>query len=123
MRLGFITCFVLLSGHYVDERILYGQSQPKTSRPAVPAKKTKEIRALFKQYCAKCHGTNGRGQTAEGEIAGAQDFTDPDWQNRVEEKRMVNSITHGRGQMPAFGKKLTEEQIKSLAAFVLTFKH
>jgi mono/diheme cytochrome c family protein len=112
-----------LSGYYLDEIILNGQSLPKTNRPAVPAKKTKEIRALFKQYCAKCHGTNGRGQTAEGEIAGAQDFTDPDWQIRVEKQRMINSITHGRGQMPAFGKKLTEEQIKSLAAFVLTFKH
>ena len=122
MRLGFIICVVLLSGHYIDERILHGQVQPKTSRPAVPVKKTREIRALFRQYCAKCHGPDGRGRTVEGEIAGAQDFTDQDWRQTVEEQRIINSITHGRGQMPAFEKKLSKEQIKSLAAFVLTFK-
>lgn len=123
MRLALIICLILSSGHYLREVTLNGRSQPKTSRRVVPSKKTKEVRALFKQYCAKCHGTDGHGQTAEGEIAGAQDFTDTDWQSRVEEQRMINSIRHGHGQMPAFGKKLTEEQIKSLAAFVLTFKY
>jgi cbb3-type cytochrome c oxidase subunit III len=122
MQRALMICLVLLLGPYLDEVTLNGRSQPKTSRPAVPDKKTREIRALFKQHCAKCHGKDGRGQTAEGEITGAQDFTDPDWQSTVEEQRMINSITHGRGQMPAFEKKLSKEQIKSLAAFVFTFK-
>jgi mono/diheme cytochrome c family protein len=113
---------LLLSGQYLDEGILAVQTPPKTSRPALTAKKAKEIKTIYKQNCAKCHGVNGRGQTPEGEIAGAQDLTNPDWQERVTEQRLTNSITHGRGQMPAFGKKLSEEQIKSLAAFVLTFK-
>ena len=122
MRLACIICLLLLSGYCLDEVTLNGQSQSKSNRPAASARKAKEIRAAVKQYCVRCHGTDGRGQTADGEIAGAQDLTDPDWQSRVEKQRMINSITHGRGQMPAFGKKLTGEQIKSLSAFVLTFK-
>ena len=121
MRFGFIICLVLLSGHDLDEMLLNGQSLPKTNRPAVPANKKPAVK-VFKQHCAKCHGTDGRGRTVEGEIAGAQDFTNQDWQQRAEEQRIINSITHGRGQMPAFEKKLSKEQIKSLSAFVLTFK-
>jgi mono/diheme cytochrome c family protein len=123
MRFGFIICLFLLSGHYLlDEMLLDAQSLPKTNRPATPANKKNAVKVAFKQHCAKCHGTDGRGRTVEGEIAGAQDFADQDWRQRVEEQRIINSITHGRGQMPAFEKKLSKEQIKSLAAFVLTFK-
>jgi len=122
MRFGFIICLVLSSGLYLDEMLLNGQSVLKANRPAVPANKKTAVKVVFKQHCAKCHGTDGRGRTVEGEIAGAQDFTDQDWQQRAEEQRIINSITHGRGQMPAFEKKLSKEQIKSLSAFVLTFK-
>lgn len=89
----------------------------------VPGKKARETIAIFKQNCVRCHGTDGRGKTVDGEVAGVQDLTDQDWQNRVKEQRIINSITHGRGQMPAFGKKLSEQQIKTLAAFVFTFRN
>ncbi|HXI24686.1 MAG TPA: cytochrome c [Pyrinomonadaceae bacterium] len=122
MRFRFIICLLLLSGLYLNEGPLNGQRLLKTNRPPAPANKKTAVKVVFKQHCAKCHGTDGRGRTVEGEIAGAQDFTDQDWRQRVEEQRIINSITHGRGQMPAFEKKLSKEQIKSLAAFVLTFK-
>lgn len=121
MRYGFIICLLLLSGLHLDERPLNGQGLLKTSHPPAPADKKTAVKVVFKQHCAKCHGTDGRGRTVEGEIAGAQDFTDRDWHNKMEEQRIINSITHGRGQMPAFEKKLSKEQIKSLAVFVLTF--
>ena len=122
MRFGFIICLLLLSGLYLDERPLNGEGLLKKNRPPAPTDKKTAVKVVFKQHCAKCHGTDGRGRTVEGEIAGAQDFTDQDWRQRVEEQRIINSITHGRGQMPAFEKKLSKEQIKSLAAFVFTFK-
>jgi len=123
MRLGFIICLaLLLSGYYLDNGILDGQTLPKTSRPTSPPEKAKPIKAIYKQHCVKCHGIDGRAHTAEGDIAGAQDFTKSEWRDKVGTQRIINSITHGRGQMPAFGKKLREEQIKSLSVFVLAFK-
>lgn len=84
--------------------------------------KAKEIRKIFKRKCIKCHGSDGTGNTTFGQIVGATNFTDAEWQERVDDKRLLNSIKHGRGQMPAFGEKLTEEQIYSLMSYVRTFK-
>jgi mono/diheme cytochrome c family protein len=88
----------------------------------VPATKGKDTKKLFKQNCVKCHGADGAGETAFGQIVGAADFTDSEWQKRVDDKRLINSMTYGRGQMPPFGKKFTKEQIISLLAYVRAFK-
>jgi len=100
-------------------------SQVLTNRPQnsqVPPGKTKEAKKLFKQRCVKCHGSDGTGNTTRGQIVGATNLTDPEWQQRVDDKRLVNSITHGRGQMPAFGEKLSDEQIYLLMSYVRTFR-
>ena len=116
LKIAFIICALLCSNIVANQTL---QTTNRSTKSHINVKVTKMI---FKQHCAKCHGTDGRGRTVEGEIAGAQDLTDQDWQHRVEEQRIINSITHGRGQMPAFEKKLSKEQIKSLSAFVMTFK-
>lgn len=117
-QLVFIFCLPLCFDYAVLNRHLQN-----TDHSAITAKQVKEAKSLFKQHCVKCHGTDGRGQTAEGETMGAQDFTDQEWRNRDEEQRIMNSIIHGHGQMPSFGKKLSQAQIKLLSAYVLTFKH
>lgn len=91
-----------------------GQKPASTRRVA----NSKSVEALFKLHCAKCHGTDGRGNTIAGEIAGAPDFTDAEWQRGANDRRLAISITHGRGGMPAFKKKLTGGQVKSLVAHV-----
>jgi mono/diheme cytochrome c family protein len=90
-------------------------------RSQVSPAKAKEAKRLFKQKCAKCHGQDGAGNNY-GQIIGATNLSDPEWQERVDDKRIINSITHGRGQMPAAGEKLTEEQITSLMLHVRTLK-
>lgn len=79
--------------------------------------------ALFKDKCARCHGEDGRGQTVIGQMVGAPNFTDENWWNEEKNaRRFVRSITEGKGEMPAFGKKLTRPDIKTLAAYVKTFR-
>ena len=79
--------------------------------------------ALFKERCARCHGEDGRGQTVIGQMVGAPNFTDENWWSEEKnERRFVRSITEGKGDMPAFGKKLTRPEIKGLAAYVKTFR-
>src|SRR6185369_14890484 len=76
----------------------------------------------FSQKCVKCHGSDGTGQTIFGQIAGATDLTASKWQDKVDDKQIVNSITHGKGQMPSFEKKLSTEQITLLSTYVRTFR-
>ena len=79
--------------------------------------------ALFREYCAKCHGADGSGDTSLGRISNAPDFTDGGWwAKHPNTAERVNTITRGKKSMPAFGKKLTKAQIASLAAYVQRFK-
>jgi mono/diheme cytochrome c family protein len=70
--------------------------------------------ALFKEYCAKCHGEDGKAQTAKGKQLMAQDFTDAEWQEEETDEELIKIVTKGGEDMPPFGKKLTKEQIESL---------
>src|SRR6185295_3167646 len=92
------------------------RAAPTAGRPLPAAAKGKDVKKLFKQHCIKCHGSEGTGDTPFGEIVGATDFTDAEWQERVDDQKLINSMTYGLGGMPAFGKKLSKEQITSLLA-------
>jgi mono/diheme cytochrome c family protein len=70
--------------------------------------------ALFKQYCAKCHGEDGKADTAKGKHLMARNFTDAEWQAGESDAELIKSVTEGKEDMPPFGKKLTKEQIESL---------
>ena len=93
----------------------------RSQRPQVSSAKAKEAKRLFKQKCAKCHGQDGAGNNY-GQIIGATNLTDPEWQQRADDKRIINSIKHGKGQMPAFSEKFSEEQITSLMSHVRTLR-
>ena len=70
---------------------------------------------LFKQYCAKCHGEDGRAETERGKKLKARNFTDADWQQSKSDAELIDSVTNGKeDDMPPFGKKLTKEQIETL---------
>jgi cytochrome c6 len=78
--------------------------------------------AVFAKNCATCHGKDGRAKTFKAKFNHARDLTDSKWQMSVSDERLFNSITNGRGHMPAWGKKLSEEEINSLVAYVRRLK-
>jgi mono/diheme cytochrome c family protein len=69
---------------------------------------------LYKKYCAKCHGDDGKADTMRGKHFMARKFTDTEWQASVTDAQLVKSVTDGKEDMPPFGKKLTQEQIEGL---------
>lgn len=71
----------------------------------------------FLQYCAKCHGDDGKAQTQRGKNLKARDFTDAEFQAEESDADMIEAVTEGKDDMPPFGKKLTKEQIDSLVKF------
>jgi mono/diheme cytochrome c family protein len=72
----------------------------------------------WQTHCSVCHGDNGKGQTEEGKKKKARDLTNAKWQDTIDDARIVKSITKGHDEMPAFRKKLSEPEIKALAAEV-----
>ncbi len=78
--------------------------------------------ALYTAKCAKCHGADGRGDTAIGRSLDAPDFADESWKTRHSADEMISVVTKGQKGMPAFSKKLTRRQISSLVSFVQSFK-
>ena len=80
---------------------------------------------LYRRYCVSCHGTDGKSKTSKGKYSHARDLTDAGWQADVSDERIFNSINNGRnqrGNMPAFGQKLSEPEINSLVTFIRGMK-
>jgi mono/diheme cytochrome c family protein len=70
--------------------------------------------ALFKQYCVKCHGEDGKASTPKGKQLMARDFTNAEFQAGKTDAQLIKTVTNGDEDMPPFGKKLSKEQIESL---------
>ncbi|HRH89535.1 MAG TPA: cytochrome-c oxidase, cbb3-type subunit III [Rubrivivax sp.] len=65
--------------------------------------------------CAACHGADGKGMAA----LGAPNLTDKVWLHGWGEAAIVSIINTGKTNiMPAFGERLSAEQIHVLAAYV-----
>jgi cytochrome c oxidase cbb3-type subunit 3 len=79
-------------------------------------------RAVYADRCARCHGSDGQGRTRMGESVEPPDFSDPEWQRGRADSHMIDSVANGRGQMPAFKKKLSRQDIAASVAYVRTLK-
>jgi mono/diheme cytochrome c family protein len=81
-----------------------------------------DAKATFDSKCASCHGKDGRAKSLHAKHVHARDLTDAAWQGNVSDERLFNSISNGKGKMPDFKKKLSEDQIDALVRYVRQFK-
>lgn len=86
-----------------------------------PADKV-DVQALFGEECSVCHGKTGNAHTFHGWLVGAQNLTEPKWQDAATDAEILNAIKTGPSVMPAFEKKLSETEIEALAKYVRTLK-
>ncbi len=86
-----------------------------------------QVGDLFRNNCARCHGADGAGDTPLGQTYNAPDFTDPDWWRKHSDitstGSLVSIVGHGKGGMPAFGRKLTRSEIRHLVDYVRRFRN
>ena len=74
-----------------------------------------DVKALFAQRCASCHGADGKGTTAMGKKLGAKDLTSV----KGSEDQIVADITNGKPpKMTPFKDKLSAEQIRAVAKYI-----
>lgn len=70
---------------------------------------------LFEENCAACHGDAGLGDPS----VGAPNLADAIWLYGGDREDVVYSITNARfGVMPAWGLRLSEEDVKAAAIYV-----
>ena|SRR2546421_3513159 len=125
MRLVLI-CLVLLTSALFLLDLRVTRATPQQRRSVVKFSRT-QIGDLFKNNCARCHGADGGGDTPLGHTYNAPDFTDPDWWRKHSDitspASLVSIVAHGKGGMPAFGKKLTRSEIRHLVDYVRRFRN
>jgi mono/diheme cytochrome c family protein len=83
-------------------------------------------KTVFKDKCAKCHGSAGLGDgpDADPDHREHQDLTNPKWADRNPDGVVFYKVSNGRRRpkMPAFKEELTEQQIWSVVAYVQTLR-
>jgi mono/diheme cytochrome c family protein len=77
---------------------------------------------IYKQRCVLCHGAEGKG---DGPGAAAlnpkpRNHTDAAYMSTQTDEQLLHSIRDGKGQMPAWGKIMTEEEMHSVLAYIRT---
>jgi cytochrome c6 len=76
---------------------------------------------IFKLRCAMCHGADGMAQTPAGKIFKAASFSDPAIIKTPDSER-ATIIKTGKNKMPSFAGKLTDDEIKSVLAYIRTLQ-
>ena len=86
-----------------------------------------DAKATYEKDCAKCHGTDGKGQTKMGQKLGCKDYTDAKAQSELKDDAAVKAIKEGlkdkEGKIlmkPAEGS--SDDDIKGLVAYMRSFK-
>ena len=77
--------------------------------------------ALYKSKCQVCHGPDGKGDTPAGKKVGAKDFHAPEVV-KMSDAELFDITKKGKDKMPAYDKKLTDDQIKELLKFIHSLK-
>jgi mono/diheme cytochrome c family protein len=77
--------------------------------------------SIFKANCVLCHGADGSGNTSAGKALKAKDLRSDEVQKQSD-AALIDAVTKGKGNMPAFGSKVNPEEVKSLVAYIRALK-
>jgi mono/diheme cytochrome c family protein len=88
--------------------------------------RAEDAKSLYENNCAKCHGSDGKGQTKMGQKVGCKDYTDAKVQDALKDDVAAKSIKEGlkdgdKTLMRPF-EALTDSDIKGLVGYMRTFK-
>ena len=87
-----------------------GGPPEQTPQQVVDAGDPAAGKEVFSQNCAACHGSDGGGGTGPA-LAGQEQYTKPD--------SVVDQVRNGGGGMPAFGDRLTPQELSDVSSYVV----
>jgi cytochrome c553 len=86
-----------------------------------------KIKELYEKECAKCHGSDGKGDTKMGKKLACKDYTDPKVQAEMKDEQAFKAIKeglkdkNGRTLMKPL-EGVSDDDIKALVAYMRSFK-
>lgn len=86
-----------------------GQGSAPPGPAAIP-EQIAEGKGLYQANCAACHGDDGSRSKPN--------LADASWQAKASDAEMFAAIRDGKGVMPGFKDRLTEEQTAATVAYV-----
>src|SRR6202035_2403012 len=86
---------------------------------AVPSYAAEPGASVFKAKCVTCHGPDGSGNTPVGKSLQVADLRSPEVQKKSDAE-LTESVTEGKGNMPAFKTILSEDEIHAVLKYVRT---
>jgi mono/diheme cytochrome c family protein len=109
MRIATIACFALL---LLANTVVASSASKQTSDAA---------QTVFKQRCSKCHGEDGRGDTDTGKSLKVKNLRSVAVQ-KLSNKQLASVIKEGKSNMPPFKYVMSDDEINSLVAYVLSLR-
>jgi len=105
---------------------LIGAAQGWAAGPApAPAAAPDAVPKAYKANCALCHGVNAAGNKAMAKAfklePAAMDLVNGDAAGKTEAE-LTQIIAGGKGKMPAYKKKLDQDQLQGLARFLVSLR-
>jgi mono/diheme cytochrome c family protein len=88
---------------------------------SAPAFAQSDTSATYKSKCAPCHGADGQANTQVGKALKAASFKTPSIV-KASDADLFAVVKSGKGKMPAWNGKLTDDEIKALVAFIRTLQ-
>jgi mono/diheme cytochrome c family protein len=89
--------------------------------------RAEDAKAIYENSCAKCHGSDGKGDTKMGKKLGAKDYSDAKVQAALTDDAAAKAIKEGLKDAdgkslmkPAEG--LSDTDVKGLVAYLRTLK-
>ena len=82
---------------------------------------------LWADQCASCHGEDGKAQTKQGKKLKIRDYSSAAVQAELKDEEMLKAILegvteNGKERMKSFKDEVSEDEAKSLVAFVRSLK-
>ena len=79
-----------------------------------------DAQGLWDKHCKKCHGDTGAGDTKLGEKLEIGDYTKAETLADVSDEELFSDTKNGveGTKMPAFEKKLSDDEINALVAHI-----
>ena len=78
-----------------------------------------DLNAQYRFSCAQCHGLDGTAKGPGGVRLPGRVLAEPKWLAKQKDDDLLRSILNGKGAMPGFKHKLTQDEVKRMLSEII----